>query len=94
MGPYTECISVHNRTIKGTSNQCADCMSRLPMIKQSRDSSEKVHIVIQSDDLPVTASQIAKESLRDSQLSIVMKAIQHGHWPTDSTVDINPFYKR
>ena len=23
-----------------------------------------------------------------------MKAIQHGHWPTDSSVDVNPFYKR
>ena len=80
--------------IKGTSNQCADCMSRLPMTKQSRDSAEKVHIVIQSEGLPVTASQIAKESLRDSQLSIVMKAIQHGRWPTDSSVDVNPFYKR
>lgn len=80
--------------IKGTSNQCADCMSRLPITRQSRDSAEKIHIVVQSDDLPVTASQIAKESLRDSQLSIVMKAIQHGHWPTDSSVDVNPFYKR
>ena len=79
--------------IKGISNQCADCMSRLPIPKQSRDSAEKVHIVVQHD-LPVTASQIAKESLHDSQLSIVMKAIQHGRWPTDSTVDVNPFYMR
>ena len=72
--------------IKGTSN----FMSRLPMTKQSRDCAKK----IQTDDSPVAATQIAKESLRDSQLSIVMKAIQHGCWPTDSSVDVNPFYKR
>ena len=80
--------------IKGTSNQCADCMSRLPITGQSRDSAEKIHVIVQTDDLPVTASQVATESLRDSQLSIIMKAIQHGHWPTDSSVDVNPFYKR
>ena len=69
-------------------------MSRLPITKQSRDSAEKIHVIVQTDDLPVTATQIAKETLCESQLSIVMKAIQHGHWPTDSSVDVNPFYKR
>ena len=64
--------------IKGTSNQCADCMSRLPVTGQSRDSAEKIHLVVQTDDLPVTATQIATESVHDSQLSIVMKAVQHG----------------
>jgi len=61
------------------------------MTKKSRDSSEQVHIiVVQSDDLPVIASQIAEESLR----AIFMKAIQHSCWPTDSIVDVNLFYKR
>ena len=32
--------------IKGTSNLCADCMSRLPMTKQSRDSAEKIHVIV------------------------------------------------
>ena len=64
--------------VKGTSNQCADCMSRLPMSGQSRDSTEKIHLVVQIDDLPVTATQITTESVGDSQLSIVMKAVQHG----------------
>ena len=80
--------------VKGTSNQCADCMSRLPVTGKSRDSAEKIHLVVQIDDLPVTATQIATKSVRNSQLSIVMKVVQHGHWPTDSSVDINPFYKR
>ena len=80
--------------ISGTANNCADCMSRLPLPGQSLDSAEKVHVVIQMDDLPVTATQIAKDSKRDKELSIVLKSIQHGHWPTDTTVDLGPFRKR
>ena len=38
--------------------------------------------------------QIAKDSKRDKELSIVLKSIQHGHWPTDTTVDLGPFRKR
>ena len=71
--------------IQGTVNLCADCMSRLPMAGQSRDSAQKIHVIVQ------TASEIARESSCDSQLSIVMKAIQHGHWPTDSSIDVAPF---
>ena len=64
------------------------------MIGQSRDSAEKIYLVVQTDDFPVIATQIATESVRDSQLSIVMKVVQHGRCSTDSSVDINPFYKR
>ena len=80
--------------VNGTANQCADCMSRLPLPEKSRDSAEKAHIVIQGNDLPVTASQIAKESERDSELSIVMKSIQYGRWPGDTSVKLGPFHKR
>ena len=80
-------LSAYQYTIEHI-NQCAACMSRLPMTKQSRDSAEKIHVIVQTYDLPVIATQIAKETLCDSQLSIVMKA---GHWPTDSSVDVNPF---
>ena len=80
--------------VKGTSNHCADCMSRLPMTGQVRDSAQKVHLLMQTNELPVTATQISKETLHDSELSIVVKAVQHGHWPTDSSVDLKPFYKR
>ena len=45
---------------------------------QSRDSTEKVHIVMQADDLLVTASQIAKESEQDSELPIVIKSMVVG----------------
>ena len=46
--------------ISGTANNCADCMSRLPLPGQSLDSAEKVHVVIQMDDLPVTATPDCK----------------------------------
>ena len=46
------------------------------------------------DDMPVTATQIAKESKRDKELSIVLKSIQHGHWPSDTAVTLSPFRKR
>ena len=80
--------------INGTANNCADCMSRLPLPGQTLDSAEKIHVVVQMDDMPVTAIQIAKESKRDKELSIVLKSIQHGHWPSDTTVDLSPFRKR
>ena len=56
--------------INGTANNCADCMSRLPLSEQAPDSAEKIHVVVQMDDMPITATQIAKESKRDKELSI------------------------
>ena len=80
--------------INGTANNCADCMSRLPLSEQAPDSAEKIHVVVQMDDMPITATQIAKESKRDKELSIVLKSIQHGHWPSDTAVALSPFRKR
>ena len=76
--------------VSGTSNCCADCMSRLPLPGQPIDSAEKVHVLIQTEELPVTASQIAKESLKDQQLSAVMKSVQQGCWPVTSTINLTP----
>ena len=80
--------------INGTANNCADCMSRLPLSGQTLDSAERIHVVVQMDDIPVTAMKIGKEPKRDKELSIVLKSIQHGHWPSDTTVDLTPFRKR
>ena len=77
--------------INGTANNCAHCMSRLPLSGQALDSAEKIHVVVQMDDMLVTATQIAKK--RDKELSIVLKSIQHGHWPLDTAVDLSPFRK-
>ena len=87
-------LSAYDYTIEyvsGTSNCCADCMSRLPLPGQPIDSAEKVHVFVQTEELPVTASQIAKESLKDQQLSAVMKSVQQGHWPVTSTINLTPF---
>ena len=54
-----------NIRINGTANNCADCMSRLQLPGQTMDSAEKIHVVVQMDDMPVTAIQIAKESKHD-----------------------------
>ena len=60
---------------------------------QSLDSAEKVRVVMQINDLPVTANQVAKESKHDKELSIVLKSIQNGHWATDTTMELGPFRK-
>ena len=95
MGPHCQCLSVCNWAHHWHSaNQCADCTSKLPLPGQARDSAEKVHVVIQGD-LPVTASQIAKESPTwQWTISIVLKSIQHGHWPSDTSVKLSAFHKR
>ena len=89
-------LSAYNYTIEyasGASNYCADCMSRLPLLDKPVDSAEKVHVLVQTEELPVTVSQIAKESLKDQQLSAVMKSVQQGHWSATSTVNLTPFHK-
>ena len=52
------------------------------------NSAEKVHVL---EELHVTASQIPKESLKDQQLSAIMKSIQQGHWPVTSKINLTPF---
>ena len=87
-------LSAYDCTIEyvsGTSNHCADCMSRLPLPRQQIDSAKKVHVLVQTEELPVTALQIAKESLKDQQLSAVMKSVQQGRWPVTSTINLTPF---
>ena len=73
--------------------QCADCMSRLPTISQ-RDSAEEVHSIMEMDNLPVTAKQIAKTSAKDQTLATVITIVQHGRWPSKRTMDLLPYYHR
>ena len=46
----------------GKQNDCADCMFHLPNPHEERDSTEKVHLVVMTKQLPVLALQIAKAS--------------------------------
>ena len=50
--------------IYGKLNQCADCMSCLPIVSKC-DSTEKILSIMEMDNLPVTASQIAKATASD-----------------------------
>ena len=81
--------------MSGTSNRCADCMSRLPLPGQPIVSAEKVHVIVQTEELPVTASQFAKENLKDQQLSATMKSVQQSRsQPITSTINLTPFKNR
>ena len=64
-------VSYYDSTIDnyvfGTSNHCADCMLRLPLPRQSLDSAEKTHVLVQIQELPVIDLKIMKESLQDQQ---------------------------
>ena len=63
--------------VPGKRNHCADCMSRLPDPHEKRDSTEKVHSVVMTEQLPVLASQIAKASEKDKELATVITTVQH-----------------
>ena len=73
-------------------NQCADCMSRLPS-ESKRDGAEEIHSIMEIDNLPITASQIAKASAKDCTLAMVLTAVQHGRWPPKPTADFLPYYQ-
>ena len=75
--------------ISGKSNKCADCMSRLPSFSK-RDSAEKVHVIMAIDELPVTATQVAKETSKDKHLAAVITSVQHGRWPSKISQDLLP----
>ena len=79
--------------ISGTSNKCADCMSRSPSFSK-HNSAEKVYATVAIDELPVTASQVAKESSKDKHLAPVMTAVQHGGWPLLISDDLLPYYRK
>ena len=65
--------------VPGKQSHCADCMSRLPNPHEQRDSAEKVHSIVMTEQLPILASQIAKASEKDKELANVITAVQHGH---------------
>ena len=46
----------------GTQNHCADRLSRLPSATEECDGAKIVHVIVDTEQLPVCASQIAKAS--------------------------------
>ena len=79
--------------ISGKSNKCPDCMSRLPSFSKC-DSAEKLHVIMASDDLPVTAAQVANESSKDKHLASVLTSVQHGRWPSKISDKLLPYYQK
>ena len=48
--------------IPGTQSNLADCMSQLPSLSENRDSAEKIHSIVLTEQLPILAGQVAKAS--------------------------------
>jgi hypothetical protein len=67
--------------IPGKNNQNADCLSRLPLPHTEEDGFPDPVVLLltrASEDSPLSADQIAKETARDEQLSRVLHILQHG----------------
>ena len=60
--------------VAGKLNQCADCMSQLPS-ESKHDAAEEIHSVMEINNPPITASQIAKASAKDCTLAMVITAV-------------------
>ena len=69
-------------------------MSRLPNLTEKRDSAERIHSVVLTEQLPILASQIAKASETDKEIASVLTYVQHGNWPSNTNKSISPFYNR
>ena len=79
----------------GVQNQCADCMSRLPLSSSLRDNAEKSGCVLllNTSVLPVTASDIAKATRKDSTLAVVLQKVHHGNWRKSDDNSLAPFLR-
>jgi len=82
--------------IPGTQNECADCLSRLPLPSSRHDAAEymcNVH-AMDLDSLPVTAKDIARATLKDNLLAGVLQRVRHGQWGNAPSPQFDPFYRR
>ena len=77
----------------GSTNQCADCLSRLPHPTIAIHPAEKGNEVhaMSIDNLPVTAKLIAAQTNKDIILSKVSVYIRYGSWPSPTPDEIKPF---
>ena len=79
--------------IPGEQNNCADCMSRLPLVKSSLDEDKAV-LALSLHALPVTSSDIAKATKIDKTLATVLQLVRHGHWPLQASEPLKPYVRR
>jgi len=71
----------HIQHTPSKQNHLAYCLSRLFIPNEDSDRVDKVLHMVVTNQLPVVASQIARATVCDSVLGIVLKAVQHGVWP-------------
>ena len=80
----------------GVTNQCADCLSRLPVSSEATHPAEKgneIHAT-HSSFSPVTACDIARKTAKDRILSTVFTCVQHGSWPHPIPDELVPYHRR
>ena len=80
----------------GSQNECADCLSRLPLPSSKCDAAERMCSIhaMDIDSLPVTARDIAKGTLKDKFLAGVLQRVKHGQWGNTPSPLYDAFYRR
>ena len=81
------------KCISGKLNQCADCISHLPIVSK-HDSAEEILSVMEINTVPIKANQIAKATTSNQTLSTVVTAVLHGQWPSKSTATLLLYCRR
>ena len=89
-------LSAYNCNLKfksGVDNKEADLLSRLPIPMQVIDPNEEIYHVDYCDQLPVTATKIARETQRDP---ILRKAYEYtrSEWRTSEDSRLEPYARR
>ena len=82
--------------VPGPANQCADCLSRLPVQCTKIYPAEQgnaIH-VMHTTTLPVTAKEIASQTSKDRVLSQVFTYVQYNSWPFPMPEEIAPFHRK
>ena len=83
--------------IEGKKNATADVLSRLPLSKTKTTGVEHDAVTVmclkQVDSLPILASQLEYETVRDPILGKVLKYVLNG-WPETISVELQPYFQR
>ena len=73
-------------------NNCADCRSRLPLVKSSLDEDKAVLAL--SLHVLHASHIIDKATKKDKTLATVLQLVRHGHWPLRASEPLKPYVRR